>query len=246
MCTVSIVPLADGFRLVSNRDESRQRAIARPSEVVAISGVRVVRPIDPDSGGTWIAGSDRGLAFTVLNLNLEGDARRVNQSRSRGEIIPQLLACATVEDATAAFLDLPLDTYRPFRLIIAAAGVVVELRPSPVLALHQPLTAPVMFTSSGLGDHRVEAPRRELFDSMMSGGGTAANSLVNAQDRFHAHQWPTRRHISVTMVRPEASTVSRTVLLVEGKRVHMEYTAVGRTKEPVSIVELQRLSQSSR
>ena len=246
MCTVSIVPLADGFRLVSNRDESRQRAIARPPEIVEVAGVRVVRPIDPDSGGTWIAGSDRGLAFTILNLNLEGDPGRVNQARSRGEIIPQLMACATIEEVTAAFLNLPLDTYRPFRLIVAAARVVVELRQSPTVALREPVTAPVMFTSSGLGDYLVEAPRRELFDSMMSNGGTSASALVSAQDRFHAHQWPTRRHISVTMERPEASTVSRTVLQVEGERVRMEYAAVGRTRERVSIVELQRLSQSSK
>src|SRR4029453_10133044 len=140
MCTVSIVPVAGGFRLASNRDESRHRAIASPPEVIEISGVRVVRPIDPDSGGTWIAGSDRGLAFTVLNLHLERDAGRASEARSRGEIIPQLLACPTIEGAAAAFLNLPIDTYRPFRLIVASAGVVVELRQSPALALCQPLT----------------------------------------------------------------------------------------------------------
>jgi uncharacterized protein with NRDE domain len=245
MCTVSIVPTADGFRLVSNRDESRSRAIASPPRTVRTDGVRAVMPIDPDSGGTWVAGSEHGLAFAILNLNLDTGQPGSKSAQSRGEIIPDLLAARTVEEASEMLLGRSLDSYRPFRLILAAAGIVCELRRSPPISIGRPLTAPVMFTSSGLGDHLVEAPRRALFDRMMAGGGANAEDLIERQDRFHAHQWPSGRHISVMMERAEASTVSRTVLLVEGDCVHMEYTAVGQQLRNVSIANLYR-SQSSK
>jgi uncharacterized protein with NRDE domain len=245
MCTVSIVPTAGGFRLVCNRDESRSRAIASPPRIVDADGVRAVMPIDPDSGGTWVAGSEHGLAFAILNLNLDTRPPGSTSAQSRGEIIPDLLAARTVEEASEMLLGRSLESYRPFRLILAAAGIVSELRQSPAATMCQRLTAPVMFTSSGLGDHLVQAPRRALFDRMMSGTGADAGDLIERQDQFHAHQWPSQRHISVMMERPEASTVSRTVLLVEGDCVHMEYNAVGQQEENVSITDLYR-SQSSK
>ena len=245
MCTVSIVPLTDGLRLVCNRDESRLRAIARPPEIVDVDGVRVVMPTDPDSDGTWIAGSEQGVAFAVLNLNIDLSRAAPPIARSRGGIIPQLLMCHSVDEATAALERLPRDAYRPFRLIVAAAGVVADLRQSPPFAFRQLLTAPLMFTSSGLGDHLVDAPRRELFDRIMAEGEAGPSAWPEKQDRFHAHQWPAQRHISVTMERPEASTVSRTVLQIEGDRVHMEYSAVGQKRQNVTVIELYR-SQRSR
>jgi uncharacterized protein with NRDE domain len=244
MCTVSIVPTAGGFRLVSNRDESRSRAIASPPRIVLTDGVRAVMPIDPDSGGTWVAGSEHGLAFAILNLNLDPSPSGSKNAQSRGEIIPDLLAARTVEEASEMLLGRSLESYRPYRLILAAAGIVCELRQSPPISTCQPLTAPVMFTSSGLGDHLVEAPRRALFDRMMAGGAADVGDLIERQDRFHAHQWPSERHISVMMERLEASTVSRTVLLVEGECVHMEYTAVGQQGRNVSITKLYRAQSS--
>ena len=216
-----------------------------PPRIVDASGVRAVMPIDPDSGGTWIAGSEHGLAFAILNLNLDARQPESRNAKSRGEIIPDLLAARTVEDATEILRDHSLESYRPFRLILAAAGAVVELPQLPPLAKRQPLTAPVMFTSSGIGDHMVESPRRALFERIMADAGAEAGDLIARQDRFHAHQWPSQRHISVMMDRPEASTVSRTVLLVEGECVHMEYTAVGQQGENVWVTDLYR-SQSNK
>jgi Transport and Golgi organisation 2 len=238
MCTVSVIPFRGGFRLVHNRDELRRRVTARPPIIVETDGVRALMPIDPESGGTWVAGTENGLAFALLNLNERESQPAAAAGRSRGGIIPPLLGCRTVAEAAAAMLSLQRGIYRPFRLIVAGGGVVSELRHAAARPARQRLTSPMMFTSSGLGDHLVEAPRRALFERIMAGRG----DHVQKQDRFHAHRWRARPHISVDMERAEASTVSRTVLEVEGDRVHMEYTAVGRSESArqSSSVQLRR------
>ena len=64
---------------------------------------------------------------------------------------------------------------------------------------------PVLFTSSGLGDHLVEGVRRELFDGFFAG---PPETWEAAQDAFHRHRWPGRGHLSVNMTRATARTVS--------------------------------------
>src|SRR5436305_3313340 len=47
----------------------------------------------PASGGTWLAANDAGLALAVLNVNPpERDREALRPTRSRGEVIPALLA----------------------------------------------------------------------------------------------------------------------------------------------------------
>ena len=80
--------------------------------------------------------------------------------------------------------------------------------------------APLLFTSSGLGDHLVEGVRRELFDAFFQG---PAGEWEAAQDAFHRHRWPGRGHLSVNMKRPDARTVSHAVIDVDGVRVRFRY-----------------------
>ena len=75
MCTVTALPAAllasasDSLllRVVCNRDEHLTRAPALPPTVWAAGARRALMPIDPSSGGTWIAANDAGLVFAVLN-----------------------------------------------------------------------------------------------------------------------------------------------------------------------------------
>jgi len=53
-----------------------------------------------------------------------------------------------------------------------------------------------MLTSSGLGDAVVDAPRRQLFERLVL---RHERPWPLAQDRFHAHRWPSRPDISVHM-----------------------------------------------
>ena len=243
MCTVSLIETGGLLRLVANRDEQRSRARALPPRIVELDGVSAVVPIDPLSGGTWIAANEHGLAVALLNLNPPSWKSQFLPPRSRGEIVPRLAACATIEAALALARALDVENYAPFRLVCATRFSAAEIIPAAGLARQFPVNRPLMFTSSGLGDEQVETPRRELFGKIV----TAADPAM--QDRFHSHEWSDRRHLSVMMSREDACTVSRTTVELGPDRLMLVYSSLpdGETVSAVLPIDvLGRGAASSR
>jgi hypothetical protein len=226
MCTVTIVPLDDnGFRLVCNRDERRTRAEAWPPAQRPFGGVTAAFPIDPVGGGTWIGANDAGIAMAILNRTptVEGSHLRAPASPSRGLIIPGLLRQRNLDTAIkAAQVAIGRSHFAGFSLVIADAhrvGVLTIAGNGFSLEV-LPVSHPVLFTSSSLGDEVVEAPRRQLFEALVLG---APASWLTGQWRFHRTQWTRRPEISVLMERPDARTVSRTVIDVNSRETRLHY-----------------------
>lgn len=245
MCTVTIVRPSGGtgrdglrLRVVTNRDENRSRSHALPPREVRAGGRRAVMPIDPASGGTWIGMNDAGLVVCLLNRTLATERPGPAHPRSRGEIIAGLLAARDVEGALAAAGAIDVRRFPLFRLVLAQAERTVVLASGGEeleTQLDTRETGPVMVTSSGLGDHLVEGVRRELFVDAFAGSG----EVCGLQDRFHAHHWQDRRHLSVLMSRGEARTVSRTVVEVREGEATMQYAAIDEAqRESTGVVRI--------
>lgn len=232
MCTVSIVPMrcepaGSGIRLACNRDESRQRPPARLPEIRLFNQRRAIMPVDPVSDGTWIGVNDAGLVMTLMNVypapvDREGFAAWGGRYASRGAIIPSLLHCESIDEAVSLAGRLDPLAYPSFRLVlldgtrlaeVVARSERLEVTPPALIA------GPMMYASSGLGDERVISPRRELFDELLDDAADPAA----AQDAFHRHRWPDRPHLSVCMSRPEARTVSLTVVEITPARCRLIY-----------------------
>lgn len=249
MCTVSVIVAgvpgsnAGGFRIVCNRDESRERSPALPPHWRTLDAARASRaiwPIDADAGGTWIGASDTGLVLSLLNFNpcaSVGPTAPCAAARglvSRGLIIPEIIGAGSAAASLDALRRLDLSDFAPFRLVaiesVPAPGVADSLSlPRAIEARWDrgTLTTTVhpagasCFTSSGLGDHLVQ-PRLSLFDQMVRPDPTR-----QTQDRFHRHQWPDRPEVSVMMTREDARTVSVTTVEVAraaGGRVVVDMT----------------------
>jgi hypothetical protein len=225
-----------------NRDELRTRACALPPQVRVYGGRRSLLPIDADSDGTWIAVNDAGIVLTLLNANPSTPVPAAPGGRSRGTIIPGLLSCGSLEQVIAAATVIPAGCHRPFRLIGVDRHQFVELRAvdGPCgLVSRGAIATPVMFTSSGLGDDVVEAPRRQLFESMFA--DLRPERWCAVQDEYHGHSWPDRRHVSVDMEREDARTVSLTVVQCDHETARMDYredpgAAVGGASERLPIL----------
>lgn len=214
MCTLTVVPLPSGvIRIAFNRDESRIRAAGLPPQVRRFGGRDAALPTDPLSGGTWLAVNDAGLVLAVLNGNPPGrDRNAPKPPHSRGEVIPSLLQCDSPSTAMLASERLLYRDFAPFRLVLIGQGLIADVRwdgREPMAMSRLVGGAPQMFTSSGLGDHLVEGPRRELFEQMFASGPESWESVQHA---FHRHRWSGREHLSVNMSRDTACTVSHSVI----------------------------------
>lgn len=228
MCTVSVISVRHGFRLVSSRDEQRARPEASAPQWRRIPGpggadagtLRAIWPADRaadgSEGGTWIGASERGLAITLLNFNLTPPPVLPPGLTSRGDLIPALLHLNSAHAVTSALHDMDLSSFAPFRLVAVerptpdeppVAAEVRWDRRAIASAWHR---VPVCFASSGLGDELVQV-RLPLFEEMVVRG---RSDDPRVQDEYHAHVWPDRPHVSVLMSRAEARTVSTTAVEV--------------------------------
>jgi hypothetical protein len=231
MCTVSIVPLDMGVRLVCNRDELKSRPDALAPRVRGVGRRMALFPIDPTGGGTWVGVNDAGLVLALLNRSTS-DMREQGDScaRSRGEIVPSLLDYDLLLPALEAARALPVDAFKPFRLLAVQGRVAALLTSdgsrssSTCLTVHEPL----VWTSSSLGDALVERPRALLFEQLVS--DAPRHMWVQAQTAFHRHRWRQQPAVSVVMNRPDARTVSRTVVEISNGRIVMQYEPLDDSK----------------
>jgi Transport and Golgi organisation 2 len=225
VCTVTVVPREEGFRLSCNRDERRDRATALPPSLHDLMHRTAIFPVDPTGGGTWVGVNDVGLAAAMLNRTIDPAPRTLETPRrSRGLIIPDLLVCASLTHAVERSAGLTPRDFDRFRLVMAQnARVAVVTSDGKALSVEvSTLDRPMMLTSSSLGDDLVERPRRKLFDRLFVG---EERSWLAAQSRFHRHQWRSHRNVSVMMERDDARTVSRTVVDVTSRAIRLRYRA---------------------
>lgn len=228
MCTVTIAPNAEfkrdqghTIRVVCNRDELHRRAIATPPTVERFGARQAILPRDPQGGGTWIAANDAGLVFVLLNATSWND-EPISNPTSRGSIIPGLLGSQSLEEAIRLAKRMDVAHFYPFRLVLLDRTDVAEFareRSKLVMRERTSTDSPRLFTSSGLGDELVAAPRRALLREYFSAGA----DWHAQQDAFHRHRWPGREHVSVLMCRSDARTVSRTEIELNDERVRCSY-----------------------
>lgn len=124
MCTVSYIPLADGYLLTSSRDELINRETLPPM-TYPHSGNNITYPKDVRSGGTWIAGSNNETAVCLLNGAFEKHQKKPTQVISRGEMVIKFLEY----DDFDVFIDkFDLNQVEPFTFLILKGRLFYELK----------------------------------------------------------------------------------------------------------------------
>jgi hypothetical protein len=192
-----------------------------------VGGRLAVLPVDPQSGGTWLAVNDAGLLLALLNVNPPGPVAP-GGGRSRGEVIPALLGCDSPADAVGAVeqvVDYP--AFAPFRLVLVGGGVAADVRwdGTRTMVTNRLIGGgPLLYTSSSLGDHLVADVRRELFEDAFAG---PPDGWAAAQDAFHRLALPGQEHLGVNMARADACTVSLAVVALGPEGVEFTYHPSG-------------------
>jgi len=224
VCTLSWIPLPDGYAVAMNRDERRTRAPALPPAQVDVGGVPALMPIDGDAGGTWISVNDRGHTLALLNRWDESPRDPGTPLVSRGLLVRDLAGLPGAGAVRTAIAGLPLSRYRPFTLVsVALEEVPLLFEWNGQELSHASVTEPgLVRTSSGSDQVGVERSRGALFKASSEGPGGLTPEVLAALHRSHL---PEKGPLSICMHRDEAVTVSFSLVTVSGGQVLFRYVA---------------------
>ena len=218
MCTLTVFKSSDKLLATMNRDEALTRAPEMPPKVHEIpGGGNWIAPHDSAKGGTWMGANSFGVIACLLNAYLPGESLlpdTTGRYRSRGEIIPNLLECGTV-DAAIAYVENELnpEDYPSFNLLIfgpQTAKCITWLRQGELI--WQDIDkAWTLRSSSGWDSKEVKAWREELFKDWINAGEAKIDHLP----KFHLIQEEGNEEWSPLMKRTWSATRSVTQVEID-------------------------------
>ncbi len=251
MCTVTWTTRADGYDLFFNRDEHRARSTAQGPQTHSRPGARVIAPVDPDGGGTWLAVNEHGLSHCLLNYYAADAA---------ADSLRQHAASLQLESAGHVPLTAPRHSHRsvaPHGRAPRSRGLLVlELSDSGsaeetaerleqtnlgaylpfILLVFAPQYEPRGYLHTGATQLEQIALRPPLTTSAFQPAEVrrrrsrvyremlaAHADPVTALERFHRSELPEPGPFAVAMRREEAMTVSLSHVSVDARRALFRY-----------------------
>lgn len=170
MCTVSYVPLTNGFLLTSSRDEQKKRPTAPPQPYL-VNEQEIIFPKDLQSGGTWIALSpNESRAACLLNGAYENHEKKAYYRKSRGQILLDSFAHKTTE----AFYELlHLEDIEPFTLLLIDNQKTLKINELRWDGTRKhfseiDLSSPHIWSSATLYEKEIREQRKEWFKEWLS------------------------------------------------------------------------------
>jgi hypothetical protein len=205
-----------------NRDELHSRAAALRPRILDADGIEAIYPREP-GGGTWIACNDTGNVLALLNWHVPISGDAIATPRTRGSVIPRLISCRTSREALARLKSADLASLLPFRLIgvFPSEGIVREWRWAGwnLTDVDHPWARRHWFSSS-ISDARATEERLRVIESAASPSSPLDETWVRGTHSSHS---PAPGPFSVCVHRPDASTVSYTVVRCGDGSISMEY-----------------------
>ena len=205
-----------------NRDERRTRAPAAPPRRRELSGVSALLPADGEAGGSWISVNSHGHSLALLNRWDDAPSDTGEEFVSRGLLLVELTVEPDADGVERALLGRPLTRYRPFTL----ASVTPDRTPrlfewnGRELSNAEPAGPGLLRTSSGFDQEAAERVRGQFFrEAALRPGGLTPETLVE----LHRSHLPSRGPLSICMHRPEAVTVSFSLITASDGAARFHY-----------------------
>jgi len=233
MCTVSWSLGADGLSLAFSRDERKSRPAASAPRLVDGEGPQVIAPVDPQSGGSWIAANEHGLCCFLLNnyAALASTGAGIGSKKSRGSIPLCLARRADAEQAEGLIHDLDLGEYPPFLVGVANESRVAAWA-SDCASLSPLDTTRGLLTTSSYKTEAVQAYREARYRVLAGQGEVPAKER---RRQFHMDLHNADPAFNPLMLREDSRTHSLTEVSIGADLVSMRYAEV--------VADTRRLSE---
>jgi len=220
MCTVSATGDSATLVVTMNRDEQRIR-LEGPLEQAA----SYCYPTDQTAGGTWCGINAHGLAFCLLN-RYDAPPNPNSDLISRGLIIPGLLACKTVAEATTQFTRNDLNRFNGFRLLMLSRTH--RVRHDWNVHDHEQVdlssTTALFESSSSVASVCIPQQRQQRFQQWcIAQASKDSASTIDGIPSIHLQEPGIAPNDSVFMVRRDTHTKSICQLVVTNEEVVLRY-----------------------
>lgn len=224
VCTVTYLPFGAGKAvLTQSRDEHESRMPSSPPELTEVGNLHVLRPVDGDAGGTWMALASSGRAVSLMNGAFESHKRVPPYRRSRGLVLMDSFEYGTPKEFEQHY---DFDSIEPFTMVLAepgSAGAVTELRwdgQQVHLAELDP-KRPHIWSSAPLYAPPIQQQRVAWFGEWLMSNEQSAASLL----RFHHEAGAGNPETDVRMKRSNGmQTMSITQITWAAQNACMAYS----------------------
>lgn len=202
-----------------NRDERHDRAAELPPQIIRADHT-VFGPLDPRSGGTWIAYNDKGFWGCLLNGYVEQEPLKRNAYESRGQILPNILS---QDNPLMAAQTIDSSHYQSFRLLVGSANSHKlfmwdgkNYAETTFHALHEDRV--FFLSSSSWRQDEVIAIRKRLFEEWIKNNPNGGSEIPD----FHCSQEP-HAEAAPFMMRSYSGTKSITAMEISNDNIAMSY-----------------------
>lgn len=219
MCSVSFVPLQEGFALTSNRDEKSYRPTIEP-KVYFENGVNLLYPKDEQAGGTWIVAKEDGTCIVLLNGAFVNHPKKGHYTKSRGVVLKEIVRTG---DPVFHFSEMHLKDIEPFTLIIFHNSTLTEVKwdgtkkhiiPKSIQEAH-------FWSSATLYNKNQQEKRNQWFQVFCTANATTTTDNILS---FHSNTHAGNTEFGLVINREDKTkTVSITQLVMHNKNVEMTY-----------------------
>jgi len=217
---VSWARTREGYGLLFNRDELKNREAALEPEEHVSNGIRYLAPIDGRHGGTWILVNEFGLTLCLLNHYPLSYVEEAREHPSRGNLVVGCAGSSGAKEAAQSLERFSLDEYPPFHLIAVSRTEEHLLTWDGGRLAHRktgewspPLTSS-SFETEGVVSYRMDAYRRLVGPQ---------DPEIETLEGFHRQHEPSKAAYSVLMFRPDACTHSLTRIDVTAAKAMLHY-----------------------
>lgn len=166
MCTVSFVPIKEGYCFTSNRDEKITRDKAIPPTKYSINNKQIYFPKDPKAGGTWFA-HDNESCIVLLNGAAEKHISKDTYRKSRGIIVIDLISSSSPLNE---WNRIDLQDIEPFTIILFSEKKLFHLQWNEIekSTIELDATKKHIWSSSTLYESEIREERANWFNDFLS------------------------------------------------------------------------------
>lgn len=219
MCTVTYVPLSNGFCITSNRDEQVARPTAIPPKEYVIASHKITFPKDQKAGGTWFAQSEKAT-IVLLNGAQEKHVLKANYRKSRGLIVLDLIASS---DSISTWNTIDLQDIEPFTIVLYVAGKLYQLQwnETDKSSIELNEKKAYIWSSSTLYSKAIREQRAQWFTDFLKN-----NATLSGEKLLHFHQFTEHKNseFGLQINRNDfLKTVSITQVVCSNGISHMNY-----------------------